>query len=209
MTDKDDLEQAYALRTPADAVRLYGDWATSYDRSFAEARGYVAPKMIAARFEAIAGQAEQPVLDIGAGTGLLGAELPGWTVDGIDISAPMLEVAASKGLYRRRITADLTQPLALDDESYGGFVSSGTFTHGHVGPVCLEELLRIARPNALFCLGTNAEAFDGAGFGSAFAFLVAASRITPVAFETFPIYENADHEHARDQGLIAIFRKTG
>lgn len=209
MTDSDDLEEAYGIRTPDDAARLYGDWATTYDQSFAEARGYIAPRKVAERFKQMATSSEQPVLDIGAGTGLLATELRGLTVDGIDISAPMLEVAASKGLYRQRIVADLTQPLAIEDDSYAGFVSSGTFTHGHVGPVCLDELLRVAKPNALFCLGTNAEAFDGAGFGSAFAFLVAAGRITPVAFEAFPIYEDAGHEHAQDQGLIAIFRKTG
>lgn len=205
--DDHDLDKAYAIKTPTDAVHLYGDWATTYDQSFAEAWGYIAPREIATCFRVAATSSEQPILDIGAGTGLLAGELPGWTIDGIDISAPMLEIAASKGLYRERIVADLTKPLDIASGSYGSFVSSGTFTHGHVGPVCMSELLRIARPNALFCLGTNPGAFDQAGFGSAFALLVASGQITPVTFETIPIYEGVDHSHADDQGLVAIFRK--
>lgn len=204
-----DLEKAYAIRTPTDAVQLYGHWATTYDQGFAEAWGYVAPLKIARCFEAAATSSEQPILDIGAGTGLLAGALSSWDIDGIDISQPMLDIAASKGLYRNRIAADLTKPLDIASDSYSGFVSSGTFTHGHVGPVCLKELLRIARPNALFCLGTNPGVFDQAGFGSAFALLTAAGEITPVSFETIPLYEEADHVHAKDQGLVAIFRKKG
>ena len=207
--DKDDLEKAYAIKTPTDAVRLYGDWATTYDQSFAEAWGYVAPREIAGCFKAMATSSDQPVLDIGAGTGLLAGELPGWVIDGIDISQPMLDIAASKGLYRERIVADLTKPLDIESNRYGGFVSSGTFTHGHVGPACLDELLRTAQPNALFCLGTNPKIFDQAGFGSAFALLTATNQITPVSFKSIRFYEGVDHEHAKDQGLVAIFRKKG
>ena len=209
MTKRDDrdLEKAYAIKTPADAIHFYDGWATTYDESFAKAWGYVAPREIGNCFKAVATLSEQPILDIGAGTGLLASELSGWTIDGIDISASMLEVAASKGLYRERIVADLTKPLRLSSDSYSGVISSGTFTHGHVGPACLHELLRIARPNALFCLGTNPGVFDQAGFGSALALQVAADRITPVTFKTIPIYEGTDHSHAEDQGLVAIFRK--
>lgn len=209
MNDRDDrdLEKAYAIKTPGDAINLYGDWATTYDRGFAEALGYIAPREIATCFADNATTADQPVLDIGAGTGLIASQLENWTIDGIDISEPMLNIAASKGLYRERIVADLTKPLDMASGLYSGFVSSGTFTHGHVGPGCLEELLRIARPEALFCLGTNAAAFDQVGFGSAFALLVASEKITPITFKVIPLYEGADHSHAKDQGLVAIFRK--
>ena len=207
--DDRDLEKAYSIKTPTDAIHLYGDWAGTYDQSFAEAWGYVFPREIASLFkEAAASTTDQPILDIGAGTGLLASELRGYIVDGIDISEPMLDIAASKGLYRNRIVADLTKSLDIKEDSYGGFVSSGTFTHGHVGPVCLQELLRVAKPDALFCLGTNPAVFDQAGFGSAFALLVAAGQITPIDFKTIPIYEGADHPHAGDRGLVAIFRKT-
>ena len=199
------LDGAYALETPEDSVKLYRGWAETYDTGFAESHGYVVPKKLAAIFHAEGGQG--PVLDIGAGTGLVAEALGEIELDGIDISQEMLDVAGSKGLYRKRICADLTQPLDIADASYAGFTSAGTFTHGHVGPVCLPELLRIAQPNALFALTINVRVFDQAGFGSAFAALIAERLITPVDFRQVAYYENATHEHADDTGLVAVFRR--
>lgn len=200
------LDAAYALETPEDSVRLYRGWAQDYDRSFAAAHGYVYPAEVARVFAARAGADQAPVLDIGAGTGLVAEAMAG-IVDGIDISAEMLAVAGAKGLYRHRIVADLTGPLPIGDGAYRGFVSAGTFTHGHVGPVCLAELMRIAAPGALFALGIKADVFDAAGFGSAFAGLVAAGAITPVDFVGVPIYRGAVHEHAEARGLVAVFNR--
>jgi SAM-dependent methyltransferase len=202
------LDGAYSLKTPEDSVALYRGWAESYDDGFAATHGYVAPREVALAFLAEAGPRSEPVLDIGAGTGLVAEALGDLVVDGIDISQEMLDAAAAKGLYRERICADLTAPLSIADASYGGFVSAGTFTHGHVGPVCLPELMRIARPGAVFVLAINAQVFDDAGFGSAFAGLVADGEITPVGFRRFQYYEGADHDHAADQGLMAIFRRV-
>lgn len=128
-------------------------------------------------------------------------------VDAIDISQEMLDVAGAKGLYRQRFCADLTAPLDIPDASYAGLISAGTFTHGHVGPVCLPELMRIARPGALFVLSINAGVFDQAGFGSAFAGLVADGLITPVGFRRARFYEGADHDYMDDTGLVAIFHR--
>jgi SAM-dependent methyltransferase len=208
-----DLKDAYGLRTPEDSVRLYRGWAVDYDETFARAHGYVAPREIARAYLAEAGPGAgpvlDPVLDVGAGTGLVAEHLRGLTVDAIDISQEMLDAAGAKGLYRRRIRADLTQPLGIPDAAYAGFVSAGTFTHGHVGPACLPELMRIAAADAVFALAINAQAFDAAGFGSAFAGLVADGAITPVRFRRAPIYEGGPHEHAADTMLVALFRRCG
>ena len=201
------LEDAYGLRTPEDSVRLYRGWAVDYDETFARSHGYVAPREVARAFLAEAGPEGGPVLDIGAGTGLVAEHLRGMALDAIDISQEMLDVAEAKGLYRRRIRADLTRRLPMADADYAGFVSAGTFTHGHVGPACLPELMRIARAGAVFALSINAQVFDAAGFGSAFAGLVAGGAITPIRFHRAPIYEGACHEHARDTMLVALFRR--
>ncbi|MEM9046217.1 MAG: methyltransferase domain-containing protein [Pseudomonadota bacterium] len=207
MAHEKSLDGAYELETPEDSVKLYADWAKDYDESFAESHGYIVPQQLAAIFREHGSDASWPVLDIGAGTGLVGEALGG-EVDAIDISAEMLEVAGTKGAYRNLIQADLTQPLEIASETYGGLISAGTFTHGHVGPVCLPELLRIAKPGAVCCLSINAQVFDSAGFGSAFALLVADGAITPLTFRHFRYYEDvADHYHADDTGLVAIFSK--
>ena len=206
------LDGAYDLRTPEDSVRYYGDWAADYDRGFAASHGYAAPKRIAATMLAEREERDEPVLDIGAGTGLLAEALrpelgPDVAIDGIDISPEMLAVARDKGIYRSLIEADLTKPLDVADGAYGALVSSGTFTHGHVGAGVLPELMRILRPGGLCVFGVKREVFDGEGFGSTFALMVAEGVVTPLRFEAFRIYDREDHEHGQAVGLTAIFRK--
>lgn len=202
------LDRAYSIDGADDAKKLYGSWAETYDTDFGAALGYAAPRLIAETFLAEGGAAGGPVLDIGAGTGLVAENLPGLTVDGIDIAPEMLEEAGQKGLYRNRIVADVLAPLDIPDASYGGFVSAGTFTHGHVGPQCLPELLRIARPDALFACGVIGAVYDGMGFGSTLARLVAKGEIGPLRFVEIDIYDKADHSHGKDKGLVMIFRKS-
>ena len=206
MTDYD-LDNAYDINGPDEARTLYGKWAATYDDSFGAGWGYIAPREIAGIFRQL-NDGNTPILDIGAGTGLVAEHLDGLETDALDITPEMLEVARGKGLYRHLITADLTQPLDLHDTTYGGVISCGTFTHGHVGPECLPELLRVTRPGALFVCGTIAPVLDGLGFGSALARLVAARRIEPVRFREIPIYEGADHPHAADRGLVMVFRRV-
>jgi SAM-dependent methyltransferase len=207
MTDPGyDLDEAYQINGPDDARRMYGDWAETYDTSFGTAWGYIAPREIAAILRGEIGP-QTAVLDIGAGTGLVAEHLRGLTVDALDITPEMLEVARPKGLYRHLMLGDLTRVLDIPDASYDAIVSCGTFTHGHVGPECFPELLRITKPGAVFVCGTIGPVLDGAGFGSALARLVALGRITPVAWRDVPIYESVDHPHKDDRGLVMTFRK--
>lgn len=209
MTEMDhDLDGAYALNTPEDSVRYYRDWATSYDRDFAAAMAYRSPAVIASAFAALGG--EGPVLDVGAGTGLVGEALAGAgiaPVDALDISAEMLTAAAAKGVYRATIEADLTRTLPLPDNHYSGIISAGTFTTGHVGPKAFGELMRVARPGAIFAVTVHSAFYESAGFAPYFADL--ADQIAGFRTETFEIYgAGADGDHSGDRGWIVSFRKT-
>ncbi|MBL4929711.1 class I SAM-dependent DNA methyltransferase [Fuscibacter oryzae] len=207
LDDGYDLDEAYQIDGPEDAKRMYGAWAESYDNSFGAAWGYIAPREIAAILKDEIG-ADAEILDIGAGTGLVAESLRGHTVDALDITPEMLEVARGKGLYRALMLGDLTKVLEIPGGSYDAVISCGTFTHGHVGPECFPELLRITRPGAVFACGTIAPVLDGAGFGSALARMVALGQITPVAFRDIAIYEGADHPHKDDRGLVMVFRRV-
>lgn len=203
---KPDLDSAYALGGKEETREFYKAWAETYDQTFAQDRGYRSPAEVARRFRAAA-DGNEPVLDVGAGTGLIGQEMAGTRIDALDLSPEMLEVAARKGVYRKLITADLTGPLDIPDASYGGVVSSGTFTHGHVGPVCLPELMRITRPGALFVCTVIPAVYDSAGFGSVLAQMVADGQITPIRFHDFRIYDKADDAHGDEHGLIMEFHR--
>lgn len=203
-----ELDEAYEINGPQEAKKLYDNWSKTYDTSFGEAWGYIAPKEIAGIYRQL-NDGNEPVLDIGAGTGLVAENLSGLAVDAFDISPEMLAQAEAKGIYRTIHVGDLTKPLALEDAQYGGVICSGTFTHGHVGPEALPELLRITRSGGLFVCGTIPAVYDGMGFGSSLALLVAAGAITPVEFRDIPIYEpTAKHPHVKDRGLVMIFRRN-
>lgn len=208
MTDAEyDLDDAYQIKGPEDARRVYGEWAESYDQSFGASWGYIAPREIAAILKSEVSEPAE-ILDIGAGTGLVAEHLRGLTVDAVDITPEMLEVARGKGLYRKLMIGDLTKTLDIPDGSYDAVISCGTFTHGHVGPECFPELLRTTRPGAVFACGTIGPVLDGVGFGSALARLVAHGKITPIDWRDIPIYEGADHPHKDDRGLVMVFRKV-
>lgn len=216
MTDKyekTDLNSAYSLQTAEDSKQLYRAWADSYDDTFAAQMSYIAPDKIAELYLSHGSAEDAPIVDIGCGTGLVGAaldakRLDGWAIDGIDISAEMLAQARKTGAYRLLLSADLLQPLALETASYGGVISAGAFTHGHIGPEPLEELTRIARPASLFVLGINAKHFHARGFKTAFERLEVEGRISPVEIVDLPIYgEDAAHEHKNERAAAAVFRR--
>ena len=208
MTDNaSNLDAAYGIKTPAENQRLYADWAKSYDADFAQAMDYVLPDVMATAFIAAGGMA--PVLDLGAGTGLLGTALRRQgllEIDGTDISQEMLTVAAAKQVYQRVFSSDLTARLPVADASYNGVVSAGTFTTGHVGPAALDEVLRIARPGAVIGITINAQHWQNAGFAEKLKTLT--PQITNFSLQDVAIYgaDNAS-EHKDDIGKIALFQK--
>ena len=69
MSRRPNLEDAYALSSKQDVKDLYSDWAQSYDTGFSDAQGYQMPRVVAQAFVAAGGVG--PVLDVGAGTGLV------------------------------------------------------------------------------------------------------------------------------------------
>ncbi|MEL6550682.1 MAG: class I SAM-dependent methyltransferase [Pseudomonadota bacterium] len=206
MGKKPGLDAAYGLHGPEDVKALYRDWAGTYDTGFVAERGYVLHEVVAAGFVAAGGAG--PVLDVGAGTGLVGAALARrglGPLHATDISAPMLAEAEAKGCYADLFEADITQPLACANSTYGGVVSAGTFTLGHLGPDPLAELVRITRPGGVLAIAVNAVHYEAAGFAAALAAL--GPRITGLATHSIRIYaEDAAHDHAADLGLLVTFR---
>jgi SAM-dependent methyltransferase len=206
MTDDPDLESAYALSTPEDARRLYATWAASYDVDFGDGQGYLLPRHVAQVFLNTGGRG--PVLDVGAGTGLVGEGLGVagvGPVDGLDLSEDMLKVASGKGFERHLIAADVTQPLECGP--YAGIVSAGTFTLGHVGPEGIAPLLDVALSGCVFVISVNAKHFEREGFTAFFA--QPNSGVIDVQTEEVRIYsEKADLSHRYDMARIVTFRKA-
>ena len=209
--DDIDLEDAYGLKSPEDSVRLYQEWARTYDDDFARSLGYVYPAKVAAAFSKVALAEDVPILDAGCGTGLVGEMLKDVTigpVDGLDISPEMLEVASEKQAYRNLVVGNLLEIMNIPDNAYGAVVSAGTFTFGHVGPEGLNELVRVARPGGLFVIGVSAGHFAAADFEGYMDDLQGRGQISLYTIEAVQIYQGQDHEHAGDEARMLIFRKS-
>lgn len=207
---KPDLSAAYALSSPEDSVRLYADWANSYDQGFAKQQAYILPEAVARAFVHAGGRG--PVLDVGAGTGLCGealTKLGCGPIDATDISPEMLSQALRKDVYRDVIEADLTEGVPVPRNAYAGIVSSGTFTHGHLGAEVLSHLLRAARPGSQFAISINTKHYDKQGFASAFDRLLRGQWIRNLTMPEVRMYgEGAPGEHGNDTALIALFQKS-
>ena len=205
------LKGALGLTGPEACLAYYRDWAASYDTGFAEGMQYLLPAHVAAAYMGTG--AGGPVLDVGAGTGLLAERLRDMgfkgEIDAIDVSPEMLARAAQKRLYSGLFRADITQPLDMP-RRFAGVVSSGTFTAGHVGPVALPNLLDVALPGAQFALSINRRVWMGAVFDRALEGLASAGQIVGLQLIEVDIYGAAaaalDADHAGDRALIALFR---
>jgi len=118
----------------------------------------------------------------------------------------MLNIAKLKNCYSKIIEADLTKRLLINNNQYGAVVSAGTFTHGHVGPDALDELLRITRPGGLFVITIHYKLFKKAGFDR--KILELEGSITKPSFHEVRVYgNNLDKDYGNDKVIITVFRK--
>lgn len=185
------LARAYAMSNPDETRVLYDDWAKTYDQEMAkEGQDYVGPVLAAAHVLKSLGtpkiEDNIEVLDAGCGTGLAGialAQLGAKKVDGVDLSNGMLEVARKAGVYRNLDTADLSTRLVHKDNQYDVVCCVGTLTQGHVGPVALDEFVRITRAGGFIVATILGYIYESGGYEAKIESLVNQGKIQLVSAE--------------------------
>ncbi len=180
------LGGVYGAKTTGDVAALYDTWAATYDAEMAVA-GYRHPAICLALLSRHLPKGTAPLLDAGAGTGLIGEWLAimGYPhVEALDISEGMLAVAATKRCYAALHKLALGGPLPFADGAFGGIVSAGVFTSGHVGIEGLDELIRICRRDGVIVLTVKNTLWE-TGFAARIAALEKARLVTR-AEETEP-----------------------
>ena len=143
-----ELGEVYAASTPQKIAEIYDRWSDTYD-DYMETVGYRHPAICVSLFARQVPASDDPMLDAGVGTGLIGEmmRLIGYDrIDGIDISAGMLERARAKDIYAGLHLADMTKELDLPHDHYRGIICCGVFTTGHVGSEGVLPLLAFCRP---------------------------------------------------------------
>jgi predicted TPR repeat methyltransferase len=180
------LGAVYDARTTDEVAALYDGWASTYDDEMAAA-GYRHPTICLALLARHLPRGSAPLLDAGAGTGLIGEWLAitGYPhVEALDISQGMLDRARQKGVYADFHRLALGGPLPFADDRFAGIVSAGVFTSGHVGVEGLDELLRICRRDGVIVLTVKDTLWHG-GFQARLAELERGG-IARIAEETPP-----------------------
>ncbi len=180
------LKRAHSLENEAETKTLYRDWAKTYDKTMIDGLGYLSPEKGAELMGRCSLPKSARILDVGTGTGLVGKELSrlGFNnIDGIDYSAPMLAEAGETGFYNELVETDLNQQLAIDDATYDALICIGTFTHGHIGADCLDELFRILKPNGKFVTAIRKNYWHPAGFAKKVGQMIADGMLKTIISE--------------------------
>lgn len=181
------LARVYEAASPQQLEEAYDRWAASYDHDMENDLVWGGPTECA---NALAGRApsDARILDVGAGTGMVGAALRevGFThIEAADLSERMLDRARQRGIYQalHRVHAD--RALPFDDGSFGAAIAVGVLTQGHAPPDALRDWVRVVRSGGFIAFTLRPDLADSLGYREMFETLEAEQRWTPV-------FESAD-----------------
>lgn len=114
---------------------------------------------------------DSKILDVGAGTGLVGEELckRNFTnIDALDASEACLYEAEKKGIYNQ-FFVDVLGPgkhLNLEDNCYDAAIAVGVFTLNHVkAEGAMDEMARVVRSGGLVCFTIREDVMFEAEYG--------------------------------------------
>jgi len=190
--------------------QLYDDWAKDYDQQlWASGNPYIA---IAAGF---AGRYirdfNAKILDAGCGTGNMAqilSQMGYQSIDGLDPSEGMLEIARSKQFYQNLHQLYLDSEIELPDASYDAVIAAGVLTHGHAPAQALDGIIKLVKPGGQVIFSLSEIAFNDFGFGEKISQLdenndwqlLDRSKL----FRTYPFSEKEAHLHH----WVYVFEKS-
>ncbi len=159
------LQKVYSAQDNRDLKDAYDQWADKYD-AHVTAFGYKIPAVAAGLLGKYVAPETTPILDAGAGTGLMGSILDALGYRGqvgIDMSAGMLKKANERGCYMDLHQMTLGEKLAFPSNHFGACQSIGVFTAGHAPASAFDELVRVLSTDAhiIFSLMQDVYASNG------------------------------------------------
>ncbi|RBP12878.1 putative TPR repeat methyltransferase [Roseiarcus fermentans] len=155
----DGLPRAYV-------TRLFDDYAPRFERHLLDALGYRAPALIVEALDAVApGRRFASAIDLGCGSGLMGAAIRGRVgrLDGVDLAPSMVARAREIGAYDAVETADAVERLDRAPPSAFDLIlaADALCYFGDLAPVFAACRGALADDGLV---AFTVEAFEGAGF---------------------------------------------
>jgi predicted TPR repeat methyltransferase len=154
-------------RSDARYVRhLFDQFAADYDVRMLDHLQYRAPAILRelAELVGLGGRPRYTILDLGCGTGLMGAAIHNWAtrLDGVDLSPAMARAAGEREIYDEIFVYDVVEWLAAHDRNYDLVLAADTLVYlGDLAPV-IQKVARVLAPRGHFLF--TVERKDGDGF---------------------------------------------
>ncbi|RWS04744.1 malonyl-[acyl-carrier protein] O-methyltransferase-like protein [Dinothrombium tinctorium] len=141
----------YVDRSVEETMKIYSEWARNYNEHAEHGQFINMPKLLAREFGKLNLPKNVRILDVGAGTGLLGTflhEIGYENIDALDGSQEMLDRAKSlNGVYRNFINAlvKVGQRLPIEDKTYDVALMSAVVCPSHISVEAYGEIVRIVK----------------------------------------------------------------
>jgi predicted TPR repeat methyltransferase len=205
---------------PAQLLSLYNVRARFWDQEST----YFAHALVADALRAHA-RSRLDILDIGCGTGLVGAAVraSAQRLDGVDLSPAMLEKAQAKSVYDRLEQADILSFLSAHPNRYDAILGAATLIHFGNLAALFQAAAASLRENGLFLFTLFANQADDSDFAVAASNRLAQSgcyahsmayveRLAPQSGFAVMSLDKVIHEHDQDgnsvPGLLAVLRRA-
>jgi len=160
------LDKVHNARNKHELAEVYDAWGKDYEREVMDC-GYNMPAIMAGFIARYVQHQNGPILDVGAGTGILGESLflLGYkNLVAIDFSQGMLGVAHKKGVYRDLRQMVLGEHLDFSDKTFAAIAVMGVFGKGHASPDSFDELIRITHQGGHIIFSIRGDEYLTEGF---------------------------------------------
>ena len=140
-----------------DPKDLYREWADTYDNELAQ-NEYITPIRTAKALATFASNRSTPILDFGCGTGLSAEALISCgfsSIDGIDISSEMVEIARGKNIYRNLECFNPDKGIPVKQNEYSIITAIGVISVGAAPITIFDQVFDLLPPNGLFAFSFN------------------------------------------------------
>jgi predicted TPR repeat methyltransferase len=127
--------------------KIYKNFAASYESRMLEDLKYAGPeRMLDAIRGAMGDRDGLSILDLGCGSGLVGASVTKLAAEliGVDVSPEMIELAQARNIYDRLEVAEITQWLGRDNTLFDLIISCDCLIYfGDLGPIACAAAKRL------------------------------------------------------------------
>jgi predicted TPR repeat methyltransferase len=138
--------------------QLFDGYAEQFDAHLVQGLGYRTPQLLADGLAHTGVVHFATALDLGCGTGLCAAPLEPWVgqLDGVDLSAAMLDKARTLGRHDRLVHGDVVEHLQATERRYALVIAADVFVYlGALEPV-FAGVQRVLEPGGVFAFSVEA-----------------------------------------------------